>query len=182
MSLWISCLIDTLLNFCFPVAVKVCRAFLEWEFDRDPRLRVRIRRGTLRIRTDAYSIPNLFTFSVARMQNQRSTIVGQLLYKNSLDCVKKVIRNEGFLGFYRGLGPQLIVSAYLIELRTRSSAAFLGCRARESDQTYGKRPCSRQGDGPGDGPDITDLGNCRRWDCGWLPSCEYQLIGSSHGK
>ena len=43
------------------------------------------------------------------MQNQRSTVVGQLLYKNSLDCVRKVFRNEGFLGFYRGLGPQLIV-------------------------------------------------------------------------
>nr|VWO94345.1 Calcium dependent mitochondrial carrier protein [Ganoderma boninense] len=42
------------------------------------------------------------------MQNQRSTVVGQLLYKNSLDCVRKVLRNEGFLGFYRGLGPQLI--------------------------------------------------------------------------
>ncbi|EPQ60252.1 mitochondrial carrier [Gloeophyllum trabeum ATCC 11539] len=40
--------------------------------------------------------------------NQRSTIVGQLLYKNSLDCVQKVFRNEGILGFYRGLGPQLI--------------------------------------------------------------------------
>lgn len=48
------------------------------------------------------------------MQNQRSTIVGQLLYKNSWDCVKKVLRNEGFLGFYRGLGPQLIVSTYLL--------------------------------------------------------------------
>jgi solute carrier family 25 (mitochondrial aspartate/glutamate transporter), member 12/13 len=44
------------------------------------------------------------------MQNQRSTVVGQLLYKNSLDCVKKVFRNEGFFGFYRGLGPQLVVS------------------------------------------------------------------------
>lgn len=43
-----------------------------------------------------------------RMQNQRSTVVGQLLYKNSMDCVQKVFRNEGFLGFYRGLGPQLI--------------------------------------------------------------------------
>ncbi|KAI0785337.1 mitochondrial carrier [Irpex lacteus] len=43
-----------------------------------------------------------------RMQNQRSTVVGQLLYKNSLDCVRKVFHNEGFLGFYRGLGPQLI--------------------------------------------------------------------------
>jgi hypothetical protein len=50
MSLWMSCLIVTLLK---PVAVKVCRAFLEWDFDRDPRFRVRIRRGTFRIRTDA---------------------------------------------------------------------------------------------------------------------------------
>jgi solute carrier family 25 aspartate/glutamate transporter 12/13 len=43
-----------------------------------------------------------------RMQNQRSTVVGQMLYKNSLDCAKKIFRNEGFLGFYRGIGPQLI--------------------------------------------------------------------------
>ena len=46
---------------------------------------------------------------IIRMQNQRSTVVGQLLYKNSIDCAKKILRNEGFLGFYRGLGPQLIV-------------------------------------------------------------------------
>ncbi|KAI0695650.1 mitochondrial carrier [Cytidiella melzeri] len=46
--------------------------------------------------------------SNTRMQNQRSTVVGQLLYKNSLDCVRKVLHNEGFVGFYRGLGPQLI--------------------------------------------------------------------------
>ena len=44
-----------------------------------------------------------------RMQNQRSTVVGQLLYKNSLDCVRKVFRNEGLLGFYGGIGPQLVV-------------------------------------------------------------------------
>lgn len=43
------------------------------------------------------------------MQNQRSTVVGQMLYKNSMDCAKKIFRNEGFVGFYRGLGPQLIV-------------------------------------------------------------------------
>jgi hypothetical protein len=43
------------------------------------------------------------------MQNQRSTVVGQLLYKNSLDCVRKVLRNEGVLGFYSGIGPQLVV-------------------------------------------------------------------------
>ncbi|CAE6448945.1 unnamed protein product [Rhizoctonia solani] len=43
-----------------------------------------------------------------RMQNQRSAVVGQMLYKNSFDCAAKVLRNEGFVGFYRGLGPQLI--------------------------------------------------------------------------
>jgi solute carrier family 25 aspartate/glutamate transporter 12/13 len=43
------------------------------------------------------------------MQNQRSTVVGQVLYKNSIDCARKIFHNEGFLGFYRGLGPQLIV-------------------------------------------------------------------------
>lgn len=42
-----------------------------------------------------------------RMQNQRA-VVGQLMYTNSLDCAKKVIRNEGFKGLYSGLGPQLI--------------------------------------------------------------------------
>ncbi|KAJ3517865.1 hypothetical protein NLJ89_g229 [Agrocybe chaxingu] len=45
-----------------------------------------------------------------RMQNQRSTVVGQMLYKNSIDCAKKIFRNEGFLGFYRGLGPQLVAT------------------------------------------------------------------------
>ncbi|KAI1316361.1 mitochondrial aspartate-glutamate transporter agc1 [Mortierella claussenii] len=43
-----------------------------------------------------------------RMQNQRSKVVGELLYKNSLDCFKKVVKNEGVLGLYRGLGPQLV--------------------------------------------------------------------------
>ncbi|KAI8992444.1 mitochondrial carrier domain-containing protein [Pilobolus umbonatus] len=43
-----------------------------------------------------------------RMQNQRSKVVGELLYKNSLDCFRKVLKNEGFTGLYRGLGPQLV--------------------------------------------------------------------------
>lgn len=39
-----------------------------------------------------------------RMQNQRSTgsLVGELMYKNSFDCAKKVLRYEGVFGFYRG--------------------------------------------------------------------------------
>lgn len=44
-----------------------------------------------------------------RMQNQRSgPIVGELAYRNSWDCLKKVIRHEGILGLYRGLVPQLL--------------------------------------------------------------------------
>ncbi|CAO1429310.1 unnamed protein product [Diamesa serratosioi] len=44
-----------------------------------------------------------------RMQNQRSgPMVGELAYRNSIDCFKKVIRHEGFVGLYRGLVPQLL--------------------------------------------------------------------------
>lgn len=44
-----------------------------------------------------------------RMQNQRSSHPGQeLLYKNSIDCFKKVVSREGLKGLYSGLGPQLV--------------------------------------------------------------------------
>ena len=43
-----------------------------------------------------------------RMQNQRSQRVGEMLYKNSFDCAKKVIRNEGVRGLYSGVLPQLV--------------------------------------------------------------------------
>ncbi len=43
-----------------------------------------------------------------RMQNQRSLRVGEKLYNNSIDCARKVIRNEGFRGLYSGVVPQLI--------------------------------------------------------------------------
>lgn len=43
-----------------------------------------------------------------RMQNQRSAAVGQQLYNNSLDCFRKVVRNEGVLGLYSGVLPQLV--------------------------------------------------------------------------
>lgn len=43
------------------------------------------------------------------MQNQRTgSFVGEIAYRNSIDCFKKVIRHEGVLGLYRGLVPQLI--------------------------------------------------------------------------
>jgi len=43
-----------------------------------------------------------------RMQNQRSVLASELVYKNSWDCFKKVIKNEGPRGLYRGLVPQLV--------------------------------------------------------------------------
>ncbi|KAI4173029.1 MAG: hypothetical protein LQ343_003139 [Gyalolechia ehrenbergii] len=43
-----------------------------------------------------------------RMQNQRSKRVGEMLYKNSIDCAKKVVKNEGFRGLYSGVLPQLV--------------------------------------------------------------------------
>lgn len=43
-----------------------------------------------------------------RMQNQRSVLASELMYKNSFDCFSKVLRNEGFVGLYRGLLPQLV--------------------------------------------------------------------------
>jgi len=43
-----------------------------------------------------------------RMQNQRFTKESEKLYRNSWDCFLKVVKGEGILGLYRGLGPQLI--------------------------------------------------------------------------
>jgi solute carrier family 25 aspartate/glutamate transporter 12/13 len=43
-----------------------------------------------------------------RMQNQRSGRIGQRLYDNSIDCARKVVRNEGFRGLYSGVLPQLV--------------------------------------------------------------------------
>ena len=43
-----------------------------------------------------------------RIQNQRAVIASERLYKNAIDCFCKVIRNEGLIGLYRGLLPQLV--------------------------------------------------------------------------
>lgn len=54
------------------------------------------------------------------MQNQRSTgsLVGELMYKNSFDCAKKVLRYEGFFGFYRGNTGKSI-SRYLTQKKKK---------------------------------------------------------------
>ncbi|XP_077993016.1 electrogenic aspartate/glutamate antiporter SLC25A12, mitochondrial-like [Glandiceps talaboti] len=44
-----------------------------------------------------------------RLQNQRTgSMVGELMYKNSIDCAVKVVRHEGVMGLYSGLLPQLV--------------------------------------------------------------------------
>lgn len=43
-----------------------------------------------------------------RLQNQRDASPGMRMYNNSLDCFQKVIRNEGVLGLYSGVLPQLV--------------------------------------------------------------------------
>lgn len=41
-----------------------------------------------------------------RIQNQRK--IGTILYKNSFHCLQRVLKDEGIIGLYRGLLPQLI--------------------------------------------------------------------------
>jgi solute carrier family 25 (mitochondrial aspartate/glutamate transporter), member 12/13 len=43
-----------------------------------------------------------------RMQNQRNVGPGHRLYNDSIDCFRKIVRNEGFRGLYAGLPPQLV--------------------------------------------------------------------------
>jgi solute carrier family 25 aspartate/glutamate transporter 12/13 len=43
-----------------------------------------------------------------RMQNQRAVESSKRIYNNSWDCFNKVLKNEGFRGLYKGLGPQLV--------------------------------------------------------------------------
>ncbi|XP_067907345.1 electrogenic aspartate/glutamate antiporter SLC25A13, mitochondrial [Heterodontus francisci] len=45
-----------------------------------------------------------------RLQNQRSTgaFVEEIMYRNSFDCFRKVLRYEGATGLYRGMLPQLM--------------------------------------------------------------------------
>ncbi|KAJ2157791.1 mitochondrial aspartate-glutamate transporter agc1 [Coemansia sp. RSA 552] len=76
-----------------------------------------------------------------RMQNQRAAVVGEMMYKNSIDCFRKVIRNEGILGLYRGLGPQLIGVApeKAIKLTVNDFV-----RARLTDKKTGEIPLASE--------------------------------------
>lgn len=71
-----------------------------------------------------------------RMQNQRTgSYIGELMYKNSFDCFKKVVRHEGFGGLYRGL-----VSDRVTSIRGHSHT-FL-CSYRNLSACVRRRPSS----------------------------------------
>ena len=64
-----------------------------------------------------------------RMQNQRLTAtVYEVMYKNSFDCFRKVIKHEGFFGLYRGLIPQVVGVApeKAIKLTVSMNTSFYG--------------------------------------------------------
>lgn len=68
-----------------------------------------------------------------RMQNQRTgSFIGELMYRNSFDCFKKVIRHEGVFGLYRGLLPQLmgVAPEKAIKLTVSCWFCWLGFKLR----------------------------------------------------
>ena len=74
---------------------------------------VSLREFPLREFVQAGSFGQIITF-LHVFNNKMSLIVfsgsyiGELMYRNSFDCFKKVIRHEGVTGLYRGLVPQLM--------------------------------------------------------------------------
>lgn len=80
-----------------------------------------------------------------RMQNQRSTgsFVGELMYKNSFDCAKKVLRYEGFFGFYRGRPRSESIPAFFSFTSSAFSAlaiCFYSCFTGLVPQLIGVAP------------------------------------------
>ena len=53
-----------------------------------------------------FSLP--FDFIKTRLQKQQKGSDGQFPYKGFLDCAKKVVREEGWLRFYRGFGTYYV--------------------------------------------------------------------------
>lgn len=71
-----------------------------------------------------------------RMQNQRAASPGHALaYSNSIDCFKKIVRNEGFRGLYAGLPPQLVGVAPEKAIKLTTNEML---RARFTDPATGR--------------------------------------------
>lgn len=71
-----------------------------------------------------------------RMQNQRAASPGHALaYSNSIDCFRKILRNEGFRGLYAGLPPQLVGVAPEKAIKLTTNEML---RARFTDPATGR--------------------------------------------
>jgi hypothetical protein len=71
------------------------------------------------------------------MQNQRNNALVPALYKSEWDCAKQVLRNEGFLGLYRGAGVQALVNNILfgnVVLYLTSLGHAIGYRAEQGNK------------------------------------------------
>lgn len=71
----------------------------------------------------SFSLP--FDFVKTRIQKQRPDANGVLPYKNSIDCVKKVLATEGPLAFYKGFGtyylriaPHVMITLFALDFLT----------------------------------------------------------------
>jgi len=74
----------------------------------------------------ASSLP--FDFVKTRIQKQRPDANGVLPYKNSIDCVKKVLATEGPLAFYKGFGtyylriaPHVMITLFALDFLNAQS-------------------------------------------------------------
>jgi hypothetical protein len=81
-----------------------------------------------------------------RMQNQRKLVAAlpsslasaeTILYSSSWDCFRKTVRNEGFLGLYRGIGPQLIGVAPEKALKLVVNDVLRSAFSKKSEETKG---------------------------------------------
>ena len=70
-----------------------------------------------------------------RMQNQRGSLAGEIMYRNSFHCFFKVIRTEGFFGLYRGEHYYYKVYRTGDIFVIRSATSVDGCSTREGYQT-----------------------------------------------
>lgn len=80
-----------------------------------------------------------------RMQNQRTgSFIGELMYRNSIDCFKKVVRHEGVFGLYRGLVPQLLGVAPEKAIKLTASSTTNQIIYFTKHSILGERFCTRQ--------------------------------------
>lgn len=90
-------------------------------------------------------VASVFPIDLAktRLQNQR---IGHEMYKSMLDCLKKVIKSEGFFGMYRGSAVNLllITPEKAIKLTGNDLFRHMLTTSPDSNHSAGHLPLSRE--------------------------------------